>query len=50
MPCNCGNKGSSAPKTYTVRIPGQSPKAYRSEIEAKAEAARHPGATVRAGS
>lgn len=47
MPCACGKNKSTTTQTYTVKVPGQAPKTYSSEIEAKAAAQRVGGTVVR---
>lgn len=43
MGCNCGSNNSSAPKSWTVRNPDGTSKAYRTEVEAIAAAKRVGG-------
>lgn len=47
MGCGCGQPSAPvAPGSYTVYYADGSSSAYRSEVEAIAEAARFPGASV----
>ena len=47
MGCGCGaSTPIQAPGSYTVYYADGSTRAYRTEVEALAEAARYPGASV----
>lgn len=46
MACSCQKKSKFAKAVWVVSLPGGKQKSYSSEVAARAEAARHPGAYV----
>lgn len=44
MACSCNSKRSSAPQIWTAALPDGRSKSYSTEVAARAEVARVPGA------